>query len=263
MPDSQLPYSTSPLLEELDCIRYGFFGAQGGVSSGIYTSLNCGYSSSDDPDAIRLNRQRVAAHFALDVAQLYSLRQAHTTRVIEIDRNSAPQFETCADGMVSREAGVALSALGADCAPVLFVDPVARVIGAAHSGWKGALEGINEAVLDAMAELGAQRTRIRAAIGPAMQQAHYQVQADFRTNFEQHSPIDPTPFFLSKETKTYFDTPGYVRARLCAAGITQIDLSNEDTYSQPARYFSYRRSCHNNAPDYGRQIAAISLNRCT
>ena len=259
MPDSQLPYSTSPLLEELDCIRYGFFGAQGGVSGGIYASLNCGYSSSDDPVAISRNRQRVAAHFALDAAQLYSLKQAHTTRVIEVDRHSEPQFETCADGMVSREAGVALGVLGADCAPVLFVDPVARVIGAAHSGWKGALEGVNEAVLDAMAELGAQRTRIRAAIGPAMQQAHYQVQADFRANFEQNSPIDAAPFFVSTEGQTCFDTPGYIEARLRTAGIAQIDLSNEDTYSQPARYFSYRRSCHKNEPDYGRQIAAISL----
>lgn len=259
MPDSQSLYSTSPLLEELDCIRHGFFGAQGGVSSGIYRSLNCGYSSSDDPAAVSRNRQRVATHFALDAAQLYSLKQAHTTRVIEIEQHSLPQFETCADGMVSREAGVALGALGADCAPVLFVDPVSRVIGAAHSGWKGALEGINEAVLDAMVKLGAQRINIRAAIGPAMQQMHYQVQADFRAKFDADSPIDVAPFFVSTDTGTCFDTPGYIQARLRAAGITQIDLSDEDTYSQPDRYFSYRRSCHNNEPDYGRQIAAICL----
>lgn len=259
MPDSQSPYSTSPLLEELDCIRYGFFGARGGVSTGIYSSLNCGYSSADDPDAIQRNRQRVAAHFALDEPQLYSLRQAHTTRVIEVGRRSEPQFETRADGMVSRETGVALGALGADCAPVLFVDPLTRVIGAAHSGWKGALHGINEAVLDAMCELGAQRRHIRAAIGPAMQQAHYQVQADFRSSFEKNSPIDSAPFFVAREGAYYFDTPGYVQARLRAAGVMQIDLSTEDTYSQPGRYFSYRRACHTGESDYGRQIAAISL----
>jgi len=253
------PYSTSPLLAQLDCIEHGFFGSMGGVSSGIYTSLNCGHSSQDKPALVNENRRRVAACFGLEEAALYSLKQAHTRRVVHVDSVSKAQFDTTADAMVCNMPGVGLGALGADCAPVLFVDPRARVIGAAHSGWKGALEGVNDAVIDAMLQLGAQIENMHAAIGPAMQQPYYEVKEDFRANFQSNSPIDTQAFFRELGNKLYFDTPGYIQARLRARGIAYIDQHEDDTFSAPEHYFSYRRSCRWGEGDYGRQIAVITL----
>ena len=253
------PYSTSPLLAQLDCIAHGFFGARGGVSPGFYASLNCGHSSLDARAHVIENRRRVAACFGLKASSLYSLKQAHTPRVVVLGANSPQQFETVADGMVTREPGIGLGSLGADCAPVLFVDPINRVIGAAHSGWKGALSGINEAVIAAMQELGAQVEHIRAAIGPAMQQRHYEVQEDFRQVFNRDSPIDASVFFGDRGARLFFDTPGYVRERLRRAGIHAIDQSDHDTYSQAGDYFSYRRSRREASGDYGRQISVICL----
>jgi len=253
------PYSTSPLLAQLDCVDHGFFGVQGGVSSGLYSSLNCGHSSLDDAARVRQNRQRVAACFALEEASLHSLKQAHTNRVVQLNLASKAQFDITADGMVCKVTGVGLGPLGADCAPVLFVDPINRVIGAAHSGWKGALTGINEAVVTAMQQMGAQLENIYAAIGPAMQQRYYEVQADFRAHFENTSPIDSSRFFCERKNRLYFDTPAYIRARLLAMGIQNIDQSQQDTYSDHEQYFSYRRSCAEGESDYGRQIAVITL----
>ena len=161
--------------------------------------------------------------------------------------------------MVTATPGVGLGPLGADCAPVLFVDPDARVIGAAHSGWKGALTGINEAVIQRMLALGAQLDNIHAAIGPAMQPQYYEVQNDFRSMFEQQSSIDSQAFFIQRAERLYFDTPGYIRARLQHAGLDKIDISREDTFSQPASYFSYRRSSQTGDGDYGRQVGVIVL----
>ena len=257
--NTQAVYSTSPMLDQLDCIRHGFFGSTGGVSQGEYQSLNCGHSSDDSSGSVTENRRRVAQKLGLKEQNLYSLRQAHTVNVIHIRQSSKPQFNTRADGMVCHEAGIGLGALGADCAPVLFVDPVNRVIGAAHSGWKGALLGINETVIDAMIELGAELKNIHAAIGPAMQQAHYEVKSDFELMFADKSPLDSTPFFKRKGHKLYFDTPSYIRSRLLSAGVCNIQQSDEDTFSQPDKYFSYRRACQSGTLDYGRQIAVICL----
>jgi len=253
------PYSTSPLLAQLDCVGHGFFGVRGGVSSGIYARLNCGFSSLDERAMVRENRRRVAAEFGLSEANLYSLKQAHTTRVVQLGLESKPQFDTVADGMVCKVAGIGLGALGADCAPVLFVDPVNNVIGAAHSGWKGALNGINEAVVEAMQKLGAQIAHIHAAIGPAMQQRHYEVKPDFKAHFKSSSPIDASAYFCEREHQFYFDTPAYIEARLSALGLVKVDRSAEDTYPSPQTYFSYRRSCSKGENDYGRQIAVIVL----
>ncbi len=253
------PYSTSPLLDQLNCVDHGFFGAQGGVSSGLYSSLNCGYSSLDDSASVRKNRQRVAACFGLEEANLHSLKQAHTNQVVQLDLASEVQFDITADGMVCNVPGVGLGALGADCAPVLFVDPVNKVIGAAHSGWKGALTGINEAVVVAMQKMGAHVQSIYASIGPAMQQHYYEVKPDFRAHFKNTSPIDSSIYFSERESRLYFDTPAYIRARLLETGIQNIDQSQQDTYAQREQYFSYRRSCAAGENDYGRQIAVITL----
>lgn len=253
------PYSTSPLLDQFDCISHGFFGAQGGISKDKYASLNCGHSSKDDSQKVVENRRRVTACFKLKNEDLYSLRQAHTTKVVEIYKHMPPQYETTADGMVSRDKAVMLGALGADCAPVLYVDPINHIIGAAHSGWRGALDGINEKVIQAMLKLGAELSSISAAIGPAMQKKHYEVKHDFKTQFERLSDISTTPFFHNHKGRLYFDTPAYIYARLEAQEINKIDMSAEDTFSQPDKYFSYRRACKHGLNDYGRQIATISL----
>ena len=253
------PYSTSPLLAQLDCVDHGFFGAQGGVSSGKYTSLNCGHSSLDDSARVSENRRRVASCFDLEEPRLHSLKQAHTSRVVQVDTGSKAQFDNTADGMVCNDSGIGLGSLGADCAPVLFVDPVNKVIGAAHSGWKGALAGVNEAVIIAMQKLGAQISHLHVAIGPAMQQQHYEVKADFQLHLQNRSPIDSSAYFCVRNGRLYFDTPGYIRARILAAGIQNIDLSGEDTYLDRRLYFSYRRSCKDGVKDYGRQIAVIAL----
>ena len=261
MPELQPAYSTSPVLNAVDCIEHGFFGMHGGVSGGIYRSLNCGYSSADRRENVTENRQRVARCFGLKRHALHSLKQAHTSRVVTLNQNSGPRFDVVADGMVSATAGVGLGVLGADCAPVLFVDPVHRVIGAAHSGWKGALTGINEAVLEAMCELGAKPCDIQAAIGPAMQVQHYEVKVDFEHQFIAESMIDSSDYFEHKSGKIYFNTSEYIRARLQLAGVANIDVSREDTFSQAQKYYSYRRACKQGDKDYGRQISVIMLNQ--
>lgn len=253
------PSTRSALLAQFDGVEHAFFSARGGVSGGVYESLNCAYASSDERANIHENRRRVAHSMGLEAASLHSLKQAHTRRVVRIHKDSGPQFEQVADGMVCNHPGIGLGPLGADCAPVLYVDPVNRVIGAAHSGWKGALTGINEAVLDAMQQLGADLAHIHAAIGPAMQVAYYEVQADFLARFDDQSSVDARPSFQRREEKLYFDTPGYIRARLQAAGVRHIDDSGVDTFSNPGHYFSYRRGRAQRAPDYGRQIAVIML----
>ena len=206
MPNAQPPYSTSPLLNEVDCIEHGFFGLQGGVSKGIYKSLNCGFSSADAQHKVMQNRHRVASCFGLKADGLYSLKQAHTCRVVTLQQNLAPQFDVLADGLVCAVPGIGLGVLGADCAPVLFVDAVHRVVGAAHSGWKGALMGINEAVIASMCELGAKPCDIQAAIGPAMQVQCYEVKADFEHRIKSESMLDSDAFFEHRSGKIYFNT---------------------------------------------------------
>ena len=255
----QPPYSTSPVLDAFDCIQHGFYGAEGGVSQGRYASLNCGYASHDTPEAVADNRRRVAAQFGVSEHRLFSLKQAHTIEVVHITPKTSPQFKTEADAMVSTDAGLALGVLGADCAPVLFVDPVNKVIGAAHSGWKGALLGINETVIAKMCSLGAQRENIHAAIGPAMQRKKYAVRADFQRMFEQTSRLDSAPFFHHNDGKMVFDTPAYIAARLHDSGIKHVGLSQQDTFTQPGKYFSYRYACQQGVRDYGRQISVIAL----
>ncbi len=252
-------YSTSPILNVFDCIEHGFFGRFGGVSEDIYEGLNCGFSSDDQSQSVLKNRSRVARCFGLKADDLYSLKQAHTNRVIKITQRLGEQYEVLADGMVSVDCELGLGVLGADCAPVLLADPVNRVIGAAHSGWKGALDGISEAVINRMLGLGAELHHIRAAIGPAMQQQHYEVKLPFKQHFEKQSAIEASCFFNQRQHRLYFDTPAYIEARLREAGVEHIERSAEDTFSQPQKYFSYRRSCQHGERDYGRQISVILL----
>ncbi len=257
--DSAPPYLKSKLLSPVAGLRHGFFGAQGGVSEGIYASLNCGALSHDAPQRVAENRALVASKLGIDSAHLFSCNQCHSKQVLvvrSLDDISAPFH---GDGLVTQLSGIALSALGADCAPVLFCDPVTRAIGAAHSGWKGALFGINEAVVKAMCELGAQPERILAAIGPAMQVAHYEVQPDFKQTLLENSSVDASACFEYRQEKLFFNTTKYIVLRLNAVGVNSIDLFQQDTFTLSEQYFSYRRSVANGEHDYGRQIAALCL----
>ena len=246
-------------------IAHGFFGREGVVSQGIYASLNCGPGSKDDPQAVAENRRRAADMLAPDI-RLISLSQIHSPTVYTLpgwgaEYGARPE----GDGMVTATPGLGLGILTADCAPVLFADPKARVIGAAHAGWKGALglkdgHGVLEATLEAMEKLGAVRTRIRAAIGPCISQANYEVGADFRDRFLEQG-LRQRCFFVPSDRQGHyrFDLPGYVAHRLTQAGTGSVESLAACTYPAENGFFSFRRTTHAGEPDYGRQISAIVL----
>ena len=243
-------------------IAHGFFGRDGGVSDGIYQSLNCGPGSKDASDMVAENRRRVAATLAPD-AQLLSLSQIHSANVLTLPAWSG-EGRPEGDAMVTATPGLALGILTADCAPVLLADAEAKVIGAAHAGWKGALgqdgRGVLEATLDAMEKLGALRDRITAVVGPCITQANYEVGFDFRDRFLELG-LRNRRFFVpsDKEGHYRFDLPGYVAHRLTTAGTGTVEMSGVCTYPPENGYFSFRRTTHAGEPDYGRQISAIVL----
>ncbi|MEI9996638.1 MAG: peptidoglycan editing factor PgeF [Rhizomicrobium sp.] len=253
-------------LSALPGITHGFFGRTGGVSSGLYDSLNCGPGSGDARANVAENRRRVAA--ALGDAALVTLGQIHSPDVVTVTR-PWPIGETRAedarhiplgDAMVSAVPGIALGILTADCAPVLFADAQARVIGAAHAGWKGALGGVLANTLDAMEALGARRTRIAAAIGPCIGQANYEVGAEFQARFVAEDMANATLFVPSQRAgHHHFDLEGFVANRLHAAGVDRIERLSACTYARSADFFSFRRATHRGEGDYGREISAIVL----
>jgi YfiH family protein len=243
-----------------DGVRHGFFTRQGGVSSGIYGSLNCGLGSRDAEDSVRQNRARVAETLGVAQDGLLTLYQVHSAKAVIVERpwEAGPVPE--ADALVTRTPGLAIGALTADCAPVLFCDAQARVIGAAHAGWRGALSGIIEATVTAMEELGAKRERIAAAIGPAISQRAYEVGAEFVERFLAEEPASATCFATDESSgEPHFDLAGYVAERLARAGVGHIADLGLCTYCDETRLFSYRRSQHHGEDDYGRQISAIVL----
>jgi len=241
-------------------IAHGFFGREGGVSIGLYESLNCGPGSSDDAKAVAENRHRIVTTLAPDMgdgARLVSLSQIHSAIV-----HTLPAWEERREGdaMVTATPGLALGILTADCAPVLLADPKAKVIGAAHAGWKGALGGVLEATLDAMEKLGALRDRINAAIGPCISQPNYEVGWEFRDRFLEQG-LRQRRFFIpsDKEGHYRFDLAGYAAHRLTAAGVGSVEMLGVCTYPPENGFYSFRRTTHAGEPDYGRQISAIVL----
>ncbi|MEM8788587.1 MAG: peptidoglycan editing factor PgeF [Pseudomonadota bacterium] len=238
---------------DLGPVAHGFFTRQGGVSAGLYDSLNCGVGAQDDPGAVAENRARVTR--AMTAEDLCTLHQAHTADVITITAPSGGARPR-ADAMVTATPGLALGVLTADCAPVLLADPDAGVVGAAHAGWKGALGGVLEATLDAMAALGARN--VTAVIGPTISQAAYEVGPEFLDRFVDEDPETARFFAGGAEDRAQFDLPGYALHRLRAAG-AEAAWTGHCTYRDAARFFSYRRATHAGEPDYGRQIAAIRL----
>ena len=241
----------------LENVAHGFFGRTGGVSQELYASLNCGAGSKDTPDAVRENRARIVAALARG-ANLVTLNQVHSAEAITVTApfEKPPQ----ADAMVTATPGILLGILTADCAPVLFADREAGVIGAAHAGWKGALGGVTDATVLAMEKLGAQRSRIRAAIGPCIACDNYEVGPEFAAHFTTADPAN-TAFFMPAERPGHslFDLDRYVAHRLQGAGIAAPERLGACTYARESDFFSFRRATHRGEPDYGRQITAIAL----
>jgi YfiH family protein len=238
-------------------LAHGFFGRRGGVSTGLYSSLNCALGAHDAPEAIAENRARVAAALAA-AAPLITLQQVHSARVVTVD---AP-FETPpqADAMVTCRPRLILGILTADCAPILFADRQAGVIGAAHAGWKGALGGVSDATLAAMEKLGADRRRIKVAIGPCNAQENYEVGADFAARFTAADPANKDFFTPSDRADRHrFNLGDYLLRRLAKAGIADAERLAACTYARESDFFSFRRATHRGEPDYGREISAIAL----
>jgi len=242
--------------KNLSAVAHGFFGRQGGVSTGIFASLNCGPGSGDDRQSIIENRRRAMAE--LGDGKLATLHQIHSPNVVTVtqawDMGQGPQ----ADAMATNVPGIALGILTADCAPVLFADTEARIIGAAHAGWKGAISGVIESTLEAMEKLGADRARIAAAIGPRISQKNYEVGPEFRARFLDADSANAR-FFIPTPDHFHFDLEGYTAARLAAAGIGNIEPLSACTYARADDFFSFRRATHRKEGDYGRQVSAIML----
>lgn len=251
--------SLMPLSSDaLSGVRHGFFTRKGGASSGVFSGLNCGFGSSDLAEIVALNRARVAEHMGLAPDRLLTVHQTHSADALAVDGpfdGPAPK----ADALVTATPGLGLGILTADCQPVLFADPVARVIGAAHAGWRGALSGILEATLDAMETLGATRSHILAAIGPSISQRAYEVGEDLLETFLADDPGNTRFFANGAGGKYQFDLTGYGAARLRAAGLRDVAWTGHCTYSAPELFYSYRRSCHQGEADYGRLVSVIRL----
>jgi YfiH family protein len=247
-------------------IAHGFFGRTGGVSTGIYASLNCGPGSGDDRKAVIENRRRVSQ--ALGGAALVNAGQIHGTQTVTVTCawpvGETPEDDTTfiplGDALATATPGIALGILTADCAPVLFADARAKVVGAAHAGWRGALDGVVESVLTAMERLGADRARIAAAIGPCIAQSSYEVGPEFRDRFAAADSTNARFFVASDKSGHFrFDLENYVAHRLGSAGVCHVEVLNADTCAREADFFSFRRNTHRNEPQYGRQISAIAL----
>lgn len=245
----------SPALEPTP---HGFAGRTGGVSGGVHAGLNVGIGSADDRDAVLRNRD-MARDALMPGATLVTVRQVHSADVVTVTGPIAEDARPAADAMVTDRAGLVLGILTADCVPVLFADRDAGVVGAAHAGWKGAIGGVTNATIAAMVALGARADRIGCAIGPCIGRASYEVTDDFALRFEQDDPANERFLSAGRPGHRQFDIAAYVAARLAGAGVARIAMLDEDTYSQPDRFYSYRRSCHRGESDYGRQISMIAL----
>lgn len=238
-------------------VPHGFLGRRGGVSTGIYAGLNVGLGSSDDPAAVAANRALAVASVSPG-AELVTLHQVHSPDAVVVT-TSFPGDRPQADALVTERPGLLLGILSADCTPVLFADMNAGIIGAAHAGWKGAIGGVIESTLVAMEKLGADRAHIAAAVGPTIARKSYEVDEAFFRRFEEANRENERFFSPGRQGRYQFDLEGFVVSRVAAAGVQRVEALGLDTYSNPERFFSYRRATHRGEPDYGRQISLIGL----
>lgn len=250
----------SSAFDEMPDINHGFFTNNGGVSGGIYKSLNTGLGSNDAPHNILENRKRVANALGTHSRSLLSMHQYHSTKVLIATQPWPNHQPPKADAMVTNVAGIACTALSADCSPVLLADPVAKIIGAAHAGWRGARAGVTDTAIEAMVSLGAKRANISAAIGPCISAKYFEVGPEFVENFLLERVDNQDLFVPGQGDRSYFDIKTYLQRKLLRAGIANAHALPDCTYSQDQEFFSYRRNCHAGISDYGRNISAIILN---
>jgi polyphenol oxidase len=241
-------------------IRHGFFTREGGVSGGLYASLNGGIGSNDNSGHVAENRARMAAAVGVEPNRFVTAYQIHSPQVVVVETPWTSDTRPRADGIVTRMRALAIGVTTADCGPILLADPKAHVIGAAHAGWRGALGGVVEAAVEAMERLGAKRGEIRAALGPMIRQPNYEVGSDLMARFGAEDPAS-SRFFVPapRDGHALFDLAGYIGARLTRAGVRHIEDLGLCTYADPARFFSYRRATHRTEADYGRHVNAIAL----
>ena len=241
-------------------VSHGFFTRADGVSTGIYAGRNCGLGSDDLRAHVVENRGRVADDLGITRERLLTVHQVHSPSVVEVSGLWEQDVSPQADAMATKDRGIILGILTADCTPVLFSDEKAGVIGAAHAGWKGALGGVLEATVEAMINLGATRENIAACVGPCISQANYEVGADFETNFTSQDQAYASYFIDSaREGHRHFDLTGFTSDRLKEQGLAGVEVIARCTYADPHHFFSYRRTTHAGEPDYGRQMSAIAL----
>ena len=251
----------APELASLPRVRHAFFTRQGGVSEGIFASLNGGLGSGDDPARVRENRRRMAEHLSVADTALVSLHQIHSGRALAVEAPWGGERPK-ADGMATGTPGLVLAVATADCGPVLFADAQAGVIGAAHAGWRGALDGVLEAVLDRMESLGARRGRTVAVLGPTIARGAYEVGPELRERFTAADEANERFFARGeRDDRWMFDLPGYIGARLRGAGIGAFADLGLCTYADADRFYSFRRATHRGEADYGRLISAVALTR--
>ncbi|KPA20931.1 Laccase domain protein YfiH [Shimia sp. SK013] len=239
-------------------VRHGFFTRRGGASSGVFSGLNCGMGSTDQSEIVTINRSRVAEAMNVPLthmAHLYQVHSADVQTITEPQNGARPK----ADALVTATPGLALAVLTADCQPVLFADTEAGVVGATHAGWRGALDGVLEATLDAMEDLGATRANTKAVIGPSISQAAYEVGPEFLDAFIAHTPENSRFFAQGEGDRMQFDLPSYGLHRLRTAGIGAAEWTRHCTYADAGRFYSYRRTTHAREADYGRLISVIRL----
>jgi len=250
----------STSLAALAGIRHGFFTRAGGVSTGCYASLNGGVGSDDRPDHVSENRARMASAVGVAAERLLTAHQIHSPTVVTAEEPWDVAARPRADAIVTRVKGLAIAVSTADCGPILFADPAAGVVGAAHAGWRGAFSGVAETTVAAMERCGAERARIVAALGPMIRQPSYEVGPEFVAQFTRQE-TESDRFFRAapRAGHALFDLAGYIAARLARAGIGRIDDLGRCTYAEPETFFSYRRSVHRREPDYGRHLNAIAL----
>jgi YfiH family protein len=256
---SPLPTIEAPALAATTGVKHAFFSREGGVSGGLYRSLNCGFGSDDKTENVSENRRRVCATLGVSADALITPYQVHGTNVVVVEQPWEHSAAPKADGLATRTPGIALGILTADCAPILFADRDAGVIGACHAGWRGALDGIVEATLVAMVSLGAQRPNISAVIGPCIAQISYQVGPEFRDQFIANDQNNDRFFKNDDEGRYRFDLSGFVLENLTQAGIDDASWIGLDTCVDDQRFFSYRRSTQRGEADFGRGLSAIVI----
>jgi YfiH family protein len=258
--DTRPPFEEAPAIKRFSMhVRHGFFGLRGGVSTGLYKSLNCGPGSGDDPEKVSENRRRVCLALGGSLDRLATPYQVHSARAVATDRPFAIGERPEADALVTRTPGLILGVLAADCAPVLLCDPHAGVIAAAHAGWRGAVGGVIESAVELMTTLGADPGKTAAAVGPCLSQASFEIGPDVEEAVLNATPWAEHLFESGQGDRKHFDLKRYCLSRLARLGIAHMDALADDTLTQPDRYFSHRRAVKAGERDCGRNMSAIVL----